>query len=140
MGDSHLRRGWSVERSSGNANAPWQIIHIATGLPVPVLRPYPGVEKLPPIWVQNHRSKPEAEKAAAELDWANVGEILSTPEALEHAKRYREKKAFDEAYQLALTEARAGREPWPWEPGGLLHRDVVELEQPLTLFEVPRAA
>jgi hypothetical protein len=51
MGDSHLRRGWSVERSSGNANAPWQIIHIATGLPVPVLRPYPGVEKLPVLTV-----------------------------------------------------------------------------------------
>lgn len=141
MADLHLHRVWSVERCSGNSYAPWQIIHKATELPVPVLRPYPSVEDLPPIWVQNHRSKPEAEAAAAEVDWQKVDEILSTPEALEHARRYREKRDFDAAYQVALVEARAGREPWPWEPGGLLHRDVVELESAeLTLFDLPEAA
>lgn len=135
-------QGWSIERDSGNRNAPWRIVHKGTWLPVPVLRPYPGADDLPPIEVCNFRSRQEAEAAAQEIDWAAVEEIAERAETIEAGRRYREKRAFDETYQQALDEARAGREPWPWEAGGLLHRNVVELETPapMTLFDLEEAA
>lgn len=137
---SLLHRSYSVERSSGNDNAPWCVIHRGTEFKASVLRPYPGVENLPPIEVCNFRSREEAERAAQETDWPAIDERAKDPGIQAAAARWREKRDFDAAYQVALLEARAGREPWPWEEGGLLHRetpaDVVEL----TLFDLPEAA
>lgn len=136
--DVLLRLSWSVARS-GNDNAPWCVIHRGTEFKASVLRPYPGVENLPPIEVCNFRSRQEAEAAAQEIDWPAVDERAKDPEIQAAAARYREKRDFDAAYQVALTEARAGREPFPWEPGGLMHREPVEPET-LTLFDLPEAA
>lgn len=141
--DSLLHRSYTVERS-GNDNAPWCIIHRGTEFKASVLRPYPGVENLPPIEVCNFRSRQEAERAAQEIDWPAVDERAKDPEIQAAAARYRAQRDFDAAYQQALTNARAGHEPWPWEPGGLMHRDtVIELEAktvPMTLFDLPEAA
>lgn len=137
--DSLVHQSYSVKRSSGNDNAPWCVIHKGTEFKASVLRPYPGVEKLPPFEVCNFRSREEAEAAAQEIDWPAVDERAKDPEIQAAAARWRKKRDFDAAYQVALVEARAGREPWPWEPGGLLHREAAEPVE-LTLFDLAEAA
>lgn len=135
-----IHRSWRIERW-GTESAPWCLVHEATGFKVPVLRPYPGQEPLPPIEVCNFRSRAEAEAAAGEIDWNKADELAKDPEVQAAAKRYREKREFDDAYQRALVEARAGRGPWPWEPNGLLHRGkVVELPAQPSLFDDMEAA
>jgi hypothetical protein len=109
-----------IERR-GTDFAPWTVVHRASGLAVPVWRPYPGPGKLPPIQVANHRSHEEATKAAGEIDWDEVDRLAATPKMRATAKREAERRVFDAAYQHALTEARADRGPWPWEPDGLLN-------------------
>lgn len=134
---------YSIERS-GTPFAPWCIIHKGTEFKVPVRRPYPGPESwLPPIDVCNFRSREEAERAAQEIDWPAVDERAKDREVQAAAARWRERRDFDAAYQHALANARAGREPWPWEPGGLLHRArsvEPDPDGPLTLFNVAEAA
>ena len=135
-----FHQSYSVERQ-GTDFAPWCVIHRGTGFKVPVVRPYPGPESfLPPIEVCNFRSRQEAEKAAQEIDWPAVDAIGATPEVQAAAAHYRAQRDFDAVYQAALTEARAGREPWPWEPGGLLHRDGPAPVTEMTLFDLPEAA
>jgi hypothetical protein len=135
MTASPFHQSYSIERQ-GTSFAPWCVIHKGTEFKASVLRPYPGPESLPPIEVCNFRSRAEAEAAAKEIDWPAVDERAKDPEVQAAAARWREKRDFDAAYQGALANARAGHEPWPWQPGGLLHRNVVELEpKPLTLFE-----
>jgi hypothetical protein len=136
--DLNLPRSWSVERH-GTDSAPWCVIHRATGFKVPALRPYPGVEDLPPIEVCNFRSRAEAEKVAQGTDWAAVDAIAATPGVQAAAARYRAQRDFDAAYQIALRRAREGLEPWPWQAGGLMHREPAGPES-LTLFDLPEAA
>lgn len=139
---SLLHQSYTVERS-GNDNAPWCIIHRGTEFKVPVRRPYPGPEPwLPPIDVCNFRSRAEAEAAAQEIDWASVDEAAQDPEVQRAAAQWRKRRDHDAAFQVALANARAGLEPFPWEPGGFSRRDeglpVESVE--LTLFNLAEAA
>lgn len=118
----------------------WCAVHKPTDMEIPVWRPYPGPDAfLPPIRVVNHRSREEAEQAALEIDWDALDLHMRRPEVKAEVARIKAKRQVDADYQHALKEARAGREPWPWESGGFLHREPVE-ELPTTLFELPEAA
>lgn len=110
-----------IERR-GTSSAPWTVVHRESGLTVSVERPYPGQEALPPIEVANFRSREEAEAAAMEIDWSAVDARAALPEWRLIARQVAERRTFDAAYQAALTAARSGEGPWPWERDGLLHR------------------
>lgn len=110
---------WALECHEGT----WSVMHRATELRIAVWRPYPGHESfLPPIQVANFGSRKEAEAAAAEIDWNEVDRHAAAAEVQAQASAWREKRDFEIAYQVALKRARADLEPWPWQPGGLLHR------------------